>query len=39
MAQADGLKPFDFNRNTKALISRLVLVPGNRQRARSVICL
>jgi hypothetical protein len=25
MAQADGLKPFDFNRNTKALISRLVL--------------
>jgi hypothetical protein len=25
MAQADGLKPFDFNRNTKAFISRLEL--------------
>jgi hypothetical protein len=28
MAQADSLKPFDFNRNTKAFISRLVLVLG-----------
>jgi hypothetical protein len=26
MAQADGLRPFDFIRNTKAFISPLVLV-------------